>query len=45
MLFAPPVSAETMKANEVRLDLSACANVLMQALRRIGLPTTEMERA
>jgi len=45
MLFAPRVSAETMKANQVRLNLSACAYVLVHALRRIGLPGTEMERA
>ena len=44
-LFATRVSAETMKANQVRMNLSGCAYVLMHALRRIGLKGTEMERA
>jgi hypothetical protein len=44
-LFAPRVSAETMKANQMRMNLSGCAYVLIHALRRIGLKGTEMERA
>jgi hypothetical protein len=44
-LFATRVSAETMKANQVRLNLSGCAYVLLHALRRLGLKGTEMERA
>jgi hypothetical protein len=44
-LFATRVSAETMKANQVRLNLAGCAYVLMHALRRLGLKGTEMERA
>ncbi len=44
-LFAPRVSAGTMKANQMRMNLSACAHVLLHALRRIGLRGTEMERA
>ena len=44
-LFAPRVSAETMKANQLRMSLSGCAYVLMHALRRMGLKGTEMERA
>jgi hypothetical protein len=44
-LFATRVSAETMQANQVRLNLAGCAYVLLQALRRLGLKGTGMERA
>lgn len=44
-LFATRVSAETMKANQVRVSLAGCAYVLMHALRRLGLKGTAMERA
>ena len=44
-LFATRVSAETMKANQVRLNLAGCAYMLMHALRRLALKGTEMERA
>jgi hypothetical protein len=44
-LFAGRVSAETMRANQLRLNLAACAYVLVEALRRLGLKGTEMERA
>lgn len=44
-LFATRVSAETMKANQVRVNLAGCAYVLMHALRRLGLKGTAMERA
>ena len=44
-LFATRVSAETMKANQLRLSLAGCAYVLVEALRRLGLKGTEMERA
>lgn len=44
-LFATRVSAETMKANQVRLNLAGCAYVLVHALRRLGLQGTELERA
>jgi hypothetical protein len=44
-LFAARVSAESMKANQVRVNLAACAYVLIHALRRLGLKGTEMERA
>jgi len=44
-LFADRVSAETMKANQLRLSLAGCAYVLVQALRRLGLKGTEMARA
>jgi hypothetical protein len=44
-LFAARVSAETMQANQVRLNLAGCAYVLLHALRRLGLKGTGMERA
>ena len=44
-LFATRVSAETLKANQVRVTLAGCAYVLMHALRRLGLKGTELERA
>ena len=44
-LLATRVSAETMKANPLRLSLDGCAYVLVEALRRLGLKGTEMERA
>jgi Transposase DDE domain group 1 len=44
-LFADRVSAETMRANQLRLYLSVMAYVLMSGLRRIGLKSTEMAQA
>jgi hypothetical protein len=44
-LFATRVSAETMSANQLRLSFAGCAYILMQALRRLGLRGTELERA
>jgi hypothetical protein len=44
-LFAGRVSAETMKANQLRVYFAAMAYVLMQGLRRLGLKGTELERA
>jgi hypothetical protein len=44
-LFADRVSAETMRANQVRLYFASIAYTLMQALRRIGLEGTELEHA
>ena len=41
-LFAGRVSAETMRANQVRLYLSGMAYVLVSALRRLGLVGTEL---
>jgi len=41
-LFAGRVSPETMAANRLRVYLAGMAYVLMSALRRIGLPGTEM---
>jgi hypothetical protein len=45
MLFADRVSAESMRANQLRLYLSAMAYVLMCGLRRLGLQATELATA
>jgi len=45
MLFADRVSAETMRANQLRLYLSAMAYVLVCGLRRLGLKDTELATA
>jgi len=44
-LFAGRVSAETMRANQLRVYFAAMAYVLMHGLRRLGLQGTELERA
>jgi hypothetical protein len=44
-LFANRVSAETMRANQLRLYLSAMAYVLVCGLRRLGLKATELATA
>lgn len=44
-LFAGRMSAETMRANQLRLYLSAAAYVLVEAFRRLALAGTEMARA
>jgi hypothetical protein len=44
-LFADRVSAETMRANQLRLYLSAMAYVLVCGLRRLGLKATELAGA
>jgi hypothetical protein len=44
-LFADRVSAETMRANQMRLYLSATAYVLVSGLRRLGLKATELAEA
>lgn len=44
-LFADRVSAETMRANQLRLYLSAMSYVLMSGLRRTGLQATELAKA
>src|SRR5579864_510359 len=41
-LFADRVSAETMRADQMRMYFSAMAYVLVSGLRRLGLPGTEM---
>lgn len=44
-LFADRMSAETMRANQLRLYLSAGAYVLVETLRRLALAGTTMARA
>jgi len=44
-LFADRMSAETLRANQLRLYLSSFAYVLVHALRRLGLAATEWARA
>jgi hypothetical protein len=44
-LFADRVSAETMRANQMRLYLSVMAYVLVSGLRRLGLKGTELAQA
>ena len=44
-LFADRTSAETMRANQLRLYISSFAYLLMHALRRLGAQGTEFARA
>jgi hypothetical protein len=44
-LFADRTSTATMRANQIRLYFSAVAYMLMHALRRIGLPGTDLAQA
>lgn len=44
-LFADRLSAETMRANQMRLYLSTMTYVLMSGLRRVGLKATELAEA
>ena len=44
-LFADRVSAETMRAHQMRLYLSAAAYILVSGLRRVGLKGTELAQA
>jgi len=44
-LFADRVSAETIRANQLRLYLSAMAYIVVRGLRRIGLKGTELAQA
>jgi Transposase DDE domain group 1 len=44
-LFADRVSAETMRANQLRLYFSATAYLLVCGLRRLGLQATELATA
>src|SRR5580692_3916469 len=44
-LFADRVSSETMRANQMRVYLSAIAYVLVSGLRRLGLQGTEWAQA
>jgi hypothetical protein len=45
MLFADRTSTAYLRSNQIRLYFSSVAYVLMQALRRLGLPGTEMAKA
>jgi hypothetical protein len=44
-LFSDRTSAETMRANQLRLWFSAVAYLLMSALRRVGLKDTDLAKA
>jgi hypothetical protein len=44
-LFADRTSTGTMRANQLRLWFASMAYVLLEALRRIGLKTTQLARA
>jgi hypothetical protein len=44
-LFADRVSAETMRANQLRLYLSTMTYILVSSLRRVGLQGTELAQA
>ena len=44
-LFADRVSPETMRANQLRLYLSAMAYILVSGLRRLGLKATALAQA
>jgi hypothetical protein len=44
-LFATRVSAETLRANQLRLYFAALAYALVEGLRRLGLAGTELARA
>jgi len=45
MLFADRTSTQDMRANQIRLNFSSMAYVLLSAMRRIGLADTQFERA
>ena len=44
-LFADRVSAETMRANQLRIYFSAMAYILVEGLRRLALTGTDMAHA
>jgi len=44
-LFADRASAETLRANQLRLYLSTMAYILVSGLRRLGLPATVLANA
>ena len=44
-LFADRTSAATMRANQLRLWFSSVAYLILSALRRLGLRSTEMAQA
>lgn len=45
MLFADRVSCATMRANQIRMNLSTVAYVVLRALRQFGLAQTELAPA
>ncbi len=45
MLFADRTSTAFLRSNQIRLYFSSIAYVLMEALRRLGLKSTELARA
>ncbi|HUX09106.1 MAG TPA: IS1380 family transposase [Terriglobia bacterium] len=45
MLFADRTSTAFLRSNQIRLDFSSMAYLLMEALRRLGLKGTELARA
>jgi hypothetical protein len=45
MLFADRVSCATLRANQIRLNLSTVAYIVMRALRQYGLAQTELAPA
>ena len=45
MLFADRTSTAFMRSNQLRLDFSSAAYLLVEALRRLGLKQTELEQA
>jgi hypothetical protein len=45
MLFADRTSTAFLRSNQIRLDYSSAAYLLMEALRRLGLKATELARA
>ena len=45
MLFADRTSTAYLRSNQIRLYFSSVAYLLMQALRRLGLPGTEWAKA
>jgi hypothetical protein len=45
MLFADRTSTAFLRSNQIRLDFSSAAYLLMEALRRLGLQATELAQA
>jgi len=45
MLFADRTSTAFLRSNQLRLDFSSAAYLLVEALRRLGLKQTELEQA
>jgi hypothetical protein len=45
MLFADRTSTAFLRSNQIRLDFSSAAYLLMEALRRLGLKATDLAQA